>query len=158
MVYSTTPQAATHQEDILHEKEAKHAELKNLTEQSATVINIKETRIRELEKENKELTQRTTGLATAEFQQLQEDYQISQSQIIAYKKQMDIGKKELEWERRKVEEERMEVEKKKATIEQKQSRIDGLNSQLRLLSTEVCVCSIVTTLSPPVLLHCRMFS
>ena len=36
VVYSTTPQAATHQEDILHEKEAKHAELKNLTEQSVT--------------------------------------------------------------------------------------------------------------------------
>ena len=120
MVYSTTPQAATHQEDILHEKEAKHAELKNLTEQSATVINIKETRIRELEKENKELTQRTTGLATAEFQQLQEDYQISQSQIIAYKKQMDIGKKELEWERRI--EERMEVVEKKSQQLSKNSR------------------------------------
>ena len=52
------------------------------------------------------------------YQQLK-DYEISQSQIIAYTKQMDIGKKELE-----------EVRKR---VEQKQSRIDTLNSQLKLL-------------------------
>ena len=123
-----TSQAATYREDFLHERrdrEAKHEELQNLTEQSAAIINRKETRIAELEKE---LTQRVTSLATADrekFQQLQEDYQISQSQIIAYKKQMDIGKKELEEERKRV--------------EQRQTRIDVLNSQLSKLTTEVYV-------------------
>ena len=109
------------------DRESSHGKLSDIKDQSAAHVNRLESRIRELEKEK-------AGKATAAdraFLQLQEDYQISQSQIIAYKKQMDIGKKELEVERKRLEEERVEVEKR-------QSRIDGLNSQLRLLSTEVC--------------------
>ena len=107
--------------------------MESIREQSAVVVNRLETTIRELEKENKNLTQRA-GVANTDkerFHQLQEDYQISQSQIIAYKKQMDIGKRELEEERKK-------VEQKLKIIEQKQTSIDGLNNQLRLLSNEVC--------------------
>ena len=139
MKISITSQASTYREDFLHERrdrEAKHDELQDHRDQSAAIMNRLESRNSELEKENKELTQRATGLAAADkqkFQQLQENYQISQSQIIAYKKQMDIGKKELEEERKKVEEERKEVE-------QRQAIIDALKSQLKLFSTEVCVC------------------
>ena len=73
--------------------------------QSAAHINRLETRIKELEKENNELKQLNFNrIDEGRLQQLQEDYQISQSQIIAYKKQMDIGKKELEDEKRKSDE------------------------------------------------------
>ena len=119
-------QALTFKQDFLEEqkdRESSYGRLTDLKDQSAAEVNRLMTRIRELEMEK--------AGADRAFQQLQEDYQISQSQIVAYKKQMDIGKKELEWERRKVEEERMEVE-------QKQTSIDGLNNQLRLFSNEVC--------------------
>ena len=57
-----------------------------------------------------------------------EDYQISQSQIIAYKKQLDACKKELEEERRK--------------CQVMQDRIDVLNAiqeQATILEAEVCL-------------------
>ena len=71
-------------------------------EQTAAHVNRMETRIFELERENNELKQLTFD--RSRFDQLQEDYQISQSQIISYKKQMDIYKKELENGKRKNEE------------------------------------------------------
>ena len=71
-------------------------------DQTAAHVNRMETRIFELERENNELKQ--MSFDRSRFDQLQEDYQISQSQIIAYKKQMDICKKELENEKRKNEE------------------------------------------------------
>ena len=98
-------------------------------EMTAAEVNRLQAKIRELDREKATTMDRS--------QQLQEDYQISQSQIIAYKKQMDISKKELEEEKKKVEEE-------KKRVEEKQLSIDGLNSQLRLLSHEVT--AVVTLL------------
>ena len=94
-------QATVYYEDFLQERkdrEAIHAESQHIKEKSSDY--------------------------DMRYQQLEEDYQIAQSQILAYKKQMDICKKDLEEEREKA--------------AQNQSRIDGLNSQLKLLSTEVC--------------------
>ena len=127
-------QAQIYEQDFLQERkdrESAHGKLTDLKDQSAAKVNRLKSRIRDLEKEK-------ADRATVAYQ-LQEDYQISQSQIIAYKKQIDIGKRELEEERKKVEDERMEVEQKQTTIERKQTSIDRLNNQLRLLSTEVCV-------------------
>ena len=121
-------QALVFEQDFLQERkdrESSHGKMTDIKDQSAVEVNRLQTRIRELE----EKAGKTTEVDRA-FHQLQEDYQISQSQIIAYKKQMDIGKKELEEERKK-------VEQNQSIIQQKQSKIDGLNSQLRLLSTEV---------------------
>ena len=135
-------QALLYKQDFLQERkdsESAHGKLTDLNDQSVAEVNRLESRIRELEKEKAD---KATAVNRA-FQQLQEDYQISQSQIIAYKKQIDIGKRELEEERKRVEEKRMEVEQKQTTIERKQTIIDRLNNQLRLLSTEVCVYALV---------------
>ena len=91
----------TSYEDFLQERkdrEAKHAELQRVKESSAVIMG---------------------------YQQLDEDYQIAQSQILAYKSQLNHCKKDLEEERNRA--------------ERQQTRIDGLNSQLRLLNNEVCM-------------------
>ena len=122
-----------YQEDFQNERkyrEAKHHELQNLKDKSAAEVNRLGTIIRDLEKENKEL--RTNGVATADkerFQQLQEDYHISQSQLIACKKQVIIGNRELEEEKKKVEQ-----------------KLVRQTSQLRLLSIEVCYIFIFVSL------------
>ena len=68
---------------------AMNDQLEELKEKSSTIINRLETANHELLKKcNSQMLQ-------------QEDYQISQSQIIAYKKQLDACKKELEEERRR---------------------------------------------------------
>ena len=124
-VYTACTQALVFQQDFLQERKVResfHSRLTDIKDQSAAHVNRLQTRIRELEKEK--FNGRATVAADREkFEQLQEDYQISQSQIIAYKKQMDIGKKELE-----------EVRKK---VEVKQLKIDRNNLQLSLLKTEV---------------------
>ena len=69
-----------------------------------------------------------------EIQSLTEDYQISQSQIIAYKKQLDACKKELEEERRRA--------------SQMKQRIDMLNAiqeEVTILTAEVCLCTVLAT-------------
>ena len=88
--------------------------MEDLKEESAVMIKNLKTEIQNL---------KTGASATAE------DYQISQSQIIAYKKQLDACKKELEEERR-----RGQV---------MQDRIDTLNAiqeEATMLKAEVHVC------------------
>ena len=112
-----TYQVATYQEDFLQERrdrEKIHAQMEEHREQSAVMIKDLRTEIQNL---------KTGASATAE------DFQISQSQIIAYKKQLDACKKELEEERR-----RGQV---------MQERIDTLNAiqeEATLLKAEVHVC------------------
>ena len=84
-------QASIFKQDFLAERkdrESSYGRLTDLKDQSAAEVIRLMTRIGKLEIEK-------AGVDRA-FQQLQKDYQISQSQMIAYKKQMDIGKKELE--------------------------------------------------------------
>ena len=71
------------------DREAMNDQLEELKEKSSAIINRLETANHELLKKcNPQILQ-------------QEDYRISQSQIIAYKKQLDACKKELEEERRR---------------------------------------------------------
>ena len=67
------------------DREAMHAQLQELKEKSSLIIS-------RLEAANHN---------PHKLEQLQEDFQISQSQIVAYKKQLDACKKELEEERRR---------------------------------------------------------
>ena len=114
-------QVATYKEDFLQERkdrEKTHAQMEEQREQSAVMIKDLRTEIQNL---------KTGASATAE------DFQISQSQIIAYKKQLDACKKELEDERR-----RGQV---------MQGRIDALNAlqeQMNTLKAEVCFCVLTT--------------
>ena len=83
-----------YKEDFDHERkdrEAMNDQLQQLKEKSSTIIN-------RLETANQALLKKCNPQA---LELLQEDYQISQSQIIAYKKQLDACKKELEEERRR---------------------------------------------------------
>ena len=73
------------------DREAMDDQLQELKEKSSTIIN-------RLETANQALLKKCNP---QRLEQLQEDYQISQSQIIAYKKQLDACKKELEEERRR---------------------------------------------------------
>ena len=83
-----------YKEDFDHERkdrEAMNDQLGELKEKSAMIINRLETANQALLKKCNPQT----------LEQLQEDYQVSQSQIIAYKKQLDACKKELDEERNK---------------------------------------------------------
>ena len=93
--------------------------MEELKEQSSVIVNRLETEVKDLKTEIKNLKAGATVTA--------EDFQLSQSQIIAYKKQLDACKKELDEERR-----RGHV---------MQDRIDALNGfqeQATLLEAEVC--------------------
>ena len=72
------------------DREAMNDQMEELKEKSSVIIN-------RLEIANKTLVKKYNPQA---LEQLQEDFQISQSQIIAYKKQLDACKKDLEEERR----------------------------------------------------------
>ena len=72
------------------DREAMNDQMEELKEKSSVIIN-------RLEIANKTLVKKYKPQA---LEQLQEDFQISQSQIIAYKKQLDACKKDLEEERR----------------------------------------------------------
>ena len=76
-------------EDFLQERkdrEAFHGQLEAFREKSEVEIHTLQLELRK---------------KLVEIEQLHEDYQVSQSQIIAYKKQLDASKKELEEERRR---------------------------------------------------------
>ena len=83
------------------DREAMHDQLQELKEKSSAIIN-------RLETANQALLKKCNP---QKLEKLEEDYQISQSQIIAYKKQLDACKKELEEERRRgqVMQERMDM-------------------------------------------------
>ena len=88
--------------------------MEDLREQSTVTIMDLKTEIKNL---------KTGASATAE------DFQISQSQIVAYKKQLDACKKELEEKRRR------------GLV--MQDRIDTLNAtqdEANILKAEVCLC------------------
>ena len=96
-----------------------HGQMEDLKEKSAVTIKNLKTDIQNLKSEIQNL--KTGATVTTE------EFQISQSQIIAYKKQLDACKKELEEERR-----RGHV---------MQERIDTLNAiqeQATMLEAEVC--------------------
>ena len=73
------------------DREAMNDQLQELKEKSSAIIN-------RLETANQALLKKYNS---QKLEKLEEDYQISQSQIIAYKKQLDACKKELEEERRR---------------------------------------------------------
>ena len=98
------------------DREAMHDQMQEMKEKSSAIIN-------RLETANQALLKKCNSQS---LEQLQEDYQISQSQIIAYKKQLDACKKELEEERNKG--------------QVMQGRIDSLNAlqaQVNQLTAEV---------------------
>ena len=78
------------------DREAMNDHMQELKDNSAAIIN-------RLETANKAIVDQGTVAAKGQqkLEQLQEDFQISQSQIVAYKKQLDACKKELEEERRR---------------------------------------------------------
>ena len=73
------------------DREAMNDQLEELKEKSSAIIN-------RLETANQALVKKCNPQV---LEQLQEEFQISQSQIIAYKKQLDACKKELDEERRR---------------------------------------------------------
>ena len=88
-----------YKEDFHQERKdrvAMNDQLQELKDKSAVIIN-------RLETANKAVANQGTVAAKGQqkLEQLQEDFQISQSQIVAYKKQLDVCKKELEEERRR---------------------------------------------------------
>ena len=89
--------------------------MEDLKNQAAVMIKILQTDIQNLKTEIKNL--KLGESATAE------DYQISQSQIIAYKKQLDACKKELDKER--------------SNGQVMQDKIDAVQEQMIKLTTEV---------------------
>ena len=119
--------------------------LQDMKEQSSVSVNRLQARIKELETKNKALKQHLS--LTADIQQrlaqIEEDYQVSQSQIRAYKKQVDTCKKELEDERRRAQllQERIDV-------------LNGLQEEMSRLRAEVHSVSVWSPLCSVVQLVC----
>ena len=106
-------------EDFDHERkdrEAMNDQLEELKEKSSAIIN-------RLETANQALVKKCNPQA---LEQLQEEFQISQSQIIAYKKQLDACKKELEEERNKCQ-----------MMQDRIVKLNALQAQISNLTAEV---------------------
>ena len=74
---------------------------------------------------NYELETNQAVLST-KLAQIEEDYQISRSQVLAYKEQIDFHKRELEDERRRAQ-----------VLQEKIDTLDGLQEELSRLKAEV---------------------
>ena len=101
------------------DREAMNDQLQELKEKSSAIINRLETANQALVKKCNPQT----------LEQLHEDYQISQSQIIAYKKQLDACKKELEEERRRGQ-----------VMQERIYTLNAIQEQATMLQVEVHVC------------------
>ena len=98
------------------DREAMNDQMQEMKEKSSSIIN-------RLETANQALLKKCNSQS---LEQLQEDYQISQSQIIAYKKQLDACKKELD-----------EEKSKGQMMQGRINALSGLQAQVNQLTAEV---------------------
>ena len=98
------------------DREAMNDQLQEVKEKSSKIVC-------RLETANQALVKKCNS---QKLEQLQEDYQISQSQIIAYKKQLDACKKELDEERNKSQ-----------AMQDRIDALNGLQEQMIKLTAEV---------------------